>query len=75
MAREFSRRVVPGIYYGRNPNGWLMLIRLGKYGLNLGTGFTGSVSLRSWLWARYDYADHFCLVSFDGWLVMPKGGN
>jgi hypothetical protein len=63
MNREYSKRLMPGIYYGSNRRGnrggWLLLIRLGNYGLNLGTGFSGYWSLRSWEWARYDYADHF----------------
>lgn len=59
MKREYSKRLMPGVHYGRNSNGWLMLIKLGRYGLNVGSGFTGSISLRSWEWARYDYADHF----------------
>jgi hypothetical protein len=66
MKREYSKRLMPGVYYGSNRRwnrgGWLLLIRLGNYGLNLGTGFTGYWSIRSWEWARYDYADHF---SFD----------
>lgn len=70
MERQYSKRLMPGVYVGSNRRGdrggnrggWLVLIRLGNYGLNLGTGFTGYWSLRSWEWARYDYADHF---SFD----------
>ena len=63
MERLYIKRLMPGVYYGSNRRGfrggWLLLIKLGRYGLNLGTGFTGFCSLRSWEWARYDYADHF----------------
>ncbi len=58
--RESSRRLLPGFYWGHNRGGFLMLIRLPfGYGLNLGTGFSGYWSLRTWEWSRYDYADHF----------------
>ncbi len=77
--REFSKRLMPGVYYGSNRNtnggGWLLLIRLGRYGLNLGTGFSGHWSLRSWEWARYDYADHFSGLNFGRWMAYPKGGK
>ena len=84
MERIHFKRLMPGVYYGSNRRGfiggWLMLIKLGRYGLNVGSGFTGSISLRSWEWARYDFADHF---SFDftpggllaNWHVYPEGGN
>jgi hypothetical protein len=75
MKREYSKRLMPGVHYGRNMNGWLMLIKLGPYGLNLGSGFTGSMSLRSWAWAKYDYADHFGFKTFWRWLKYPQGGN
>lgn len=79
MRREFSKRLMPGVYFGSNRNafsgGWLMLIRLGRYGLNLGPGFSGYWSLRSWEWARYDYADHFSGLNFGRWMSYPKGGN
>jgi hypothetical protein len=53
-----------------------MLIRLPLgYGLNLGTGFSGFVSLRSWQWAKYDYADHFSFRTFWRWLKYPESGN
>lgn len=78
-SREFSKRLMPGVYYGSNRNtfggGWLLLIRLGSYGLNLGTGFSGYWSLRPWEWARYDYADHFSGLNFGRWMAYPKGGN
>lgn len=47
------------IRYNRNSGGWVALVPLPLgFGLNIGTGFTGYVSLRSWSWARYDHADH-----------------
>ncbi len=47
------------IRYNRNSGGWVVLVPLPLgFGLNIGTGFTGYVSLRSWSWARYDHADH-----------------
>lgn len=47
------------IRYTRNESGWVVLVPLPLgFGLNIGTGFTGYVSLRSWAWARYDHADH-----------------
>lgn len=74
--KEFARRLMPGIYFGRNNSGWLMLIKLPLgYGLNLGTGFSGSWSIRTWEWAKYDYADHFSFKSFWRWLKYPEGGN
>jgi hypothetical protein len=76
MRREFSRRVMPGVYFGHNTGGWLILIKLPLgYGLNLGTGFSGYWSLRSWEWARYDFADHFSYKTFWRWLKYPEGGN
>jgi hypothetical protein len=74
--KEFSKRLIPGIYYGHNKGGWLVLIKLPLgYGLNLGTGFSGSWSIRTWEWAKYDYADHFSFKSFWRWLKYPEGGN
>ena len=78
MKREYSKRLMPGVHYGRNLNGWLMLIKLGRYGLNLGRGFTGRISLRSWEWARYDYADHFSFKFLPGsdlhrWMAAYPG--
>jgi len=79
MKREYSKRLVPGVHYGSNRRGdrggWLLLIRLGNYGLNLGTGFTGYWSIRSWAWAKYDYADHFSFKTFWRWMAYPEGGN
>ena len=75
MKREYSKRLMPGVHYGHNLNGWIMLIRLGRYGLNLGTGFTGYWSLRSWEWAKYDYGDHFSFKTFWRWMKYPEGGN
>jgi len=47
------------IRYSRNESGWLALVPLPLgFGLNVGPGFTGYISLRSWSWARYDHADH-----------------
>lgn len=44
---------------GRNGGGRLFLIPLPfGLGLNIGTGFTGFLSVRAWDWSRYDYADH-----------------
>jgi hypothetical protein len=78
MKREYSKRLMPGVHYGHNLNGWLVLIRLGRYGLNLGRGFTGRISLRSWEWARYDYADHFSFKFLPGsdlhrWMAAYPG--
>jgi hypothetical protein len=73
IKREFSKRLVPGIYYGHNKGGWLVLIRLGGHGLNLGTGFSGYLSLRPWAWAKYDYADHFSFKTFWRWMKYPEG--
>jgi hypothetical protein len=43
----------------RNESGWLALVPLPLgFGLNIGPGFSGYISLRSWTWARYDHADH-----------------
>jgi len=79
MNREYSKRLMPGVHYGSNRRGnrggWLLLIRLGNYGLNLGTGFTGYWSIRSWAWAKYDYADHFSFKTFWRWMAYPEGGN
>lgn len=36
----------------------LALIKLGRYGLNIGRNFTGYASIRTWPWAVYDFADH-----------------
>lgn len=41
----------------------LTLIKLGRYGLNIGRGFTGYASLRRWPWALYDFADHVSVDS------------
>jgi hypothetical protein len=78
--KEYARRVIPGIYFGRNNCGWLMLIKLPLgYGLNVGTGFSGSWSIRTWEWSKYDYADHFSykgsFITFLGWLNYPEGGE
>jgi hypothetical protein len=76
MRREFSKRLIPGLFIGRNKGGWLMLIRLPLgYGLNLGTGFSGYWSVRTWEWSKYDYADHFSFKTFWRWLKYPEGGN
>jgi hypothetical protein len=73
--KEYARRVIPGIYFGRNNSGWLMLLKLPLgYGLNVGTGFSGFYSLRTWEWSKYDYADHFSFEgSFIRWMAYPKG--
>lgn len=74
--KEYMKRVIYGVYFGRNNSGWLMLIRLPLgYGLNIGTGFSGSWSIRSWEWAKYDYADHFSFATKWRWLKYPEGGN
>ena len=74
--KEYMKRLIHGVYFGRNTSGWLMLIRLPLgYGLNLGTGFSGFYSLRTWEWAKYDYADHFSYTTFWRWLKYPEGGN
>lgn len=74
--KEFSKRLMPGIYYGHNKGGWLVLIKLPLgYGLNLGTGYSGFYSLRTWQWSKYDYADHFSYRTFWRWLKYPEGGN
>ena len=36
----------------------LTLIKLGRYGLNIGRNFTGYATIRTWRWALYDFADH-----------------
>ena len=36
----------------------LTLIKLGRYGLNIGRKFTGYATIRTWRWALYDFADH-----------------
>lgn len=36
----------------------ITLIKLGRYGLNIGRGFSGYWSIRAWPWALYDFADH-----------------
>lgn len=47
------------IRHTRNGSGWLLLVPLPLgFGLNIGTGYSSLVSLRSWSWARYDHADH-----------------
>ena len=47
------------IRYSHNGSGWLLLAPLPLgFGLNIGPGFTGYISLRAWSWARYDHADH-----------------
>lgn len=79
MERETYKQLMPGIHYGNNRKGnrggWLLLIKLGRYGLNLGTGFSGYWMLRSWEWACYDFADHFTYLTFGDWHTYPKGGN
>ena len=77
MKRQYSKRLMPGVFFGRNSGGWLMLIRLPfGYGLNIGTGFSGYWSLRSWILSKYDYADHFSFEgSFNSWMKQPKGSN
>lgn len=47
------------IRYSRNSEGSFWLLPLpGGRGMNIGRGFSGFVSVRSWDWARYDHADH-----------------
>lgn len=77
MKREYSKRLIPGIFFGRNKGGrWLMLIKLPfGYGLNIGTGFSGYWSIRSWSWSKYDYADHFSYRDFWRWMKYPEGGS
>jgi hypothetical protein len=75
---ETHTRIMPGVYYGTNwdirGRGRLLLIRLPLgYGLNIGTGFSGFISLRPWEWARYDYADHFSLFERSRWMRRPHG--
>jgi hypothetical protein len=73
---EYMKRLIHGVYFGRNNSGWLMLIRLPLgYGLNVGTGFSGSWSIRTWEWAKYDYADHFSFTTKWRWLKYPEGGK
>lgn len=56
---RFDRRHKPEIRLARNSGGWLLLVPLPLgFGLNIGPGFSGFVSVRSWSWARYDHADH-----------------
>jgi hypothetical protein len=74
--KEYSKRLVAGVYYGRNTGGWVMLIKLPLgYGLNIGTGFTGYWSLRTWSWSKYDFADHFSYTTLWRWLAYPQGGK
>lgn len=45
--------------HSRNNEGSLHLIPLPLgLGLNYGKGFSSRISLRSWEWARFDFADH-----------------
>lgn len=47
------------IRHSRNSEGSLWLLPLpGGLGLNIGRGYSGFASVRSWEWARYDHADH-----------------
>ena len=47
------------IRHSRNSGGSLWLLPLpGGLGLNIGRGYSGFASVRSWEWARYDHADH-----------------
>jgi hypothetical protein len=47
------------IRHSRNSGGSLWLFPLpGGLGLNIGRGFSGFASVRSWEWARFDFADH-----------------
>ena len=76
MKRETYKQLTRSLHYGHNGNGWLLLIRLPLgYGLNLGTGFSGYWSLRSWAWARYDFADHFTYLMFGDWLKYPEAAT
>lgn len=78
MKRETYKQLMPGLHFGAHDGGWMLLIKLGKYGLNLGSGFSGYWSLRSWEWARYDFTDHFTYLMFGAWSVRPEtlqGGN
>jgi hypothetical protein len=74
--REFMKRLMPGVYLGQNSGGWLMLIKLPLgYGLNLGPGFSGYWSIRSWSWSKYDFADHFSYRDYWRWMKYPEGGS
>lgn len=72
---ETHRRIMPGIYYGTHKSvfdkGWRVLVRLPfHYGLNIASGFRFSV--RSWEWAKYDYADVFTYLDFHRWMRLPS---
>jgi hypothetical protein len=75
MRREYSRRLIDGVYFGQVQDGWFMFIRLPLgYGLNIGPGFTGYYSLKAWHLARNDYRMQFSHRSLGRWL-KPKGCN
>lgn len=72
---ETHRRILPGIYFGTHKSifqkGWTLLVRLPfGYGLNIGTSV--GVSVRSWDWAKYDYADVFTYLDFPRWMRWPN---
>lgn len=47
------------IRQSRNSGGRFWLVPLpGGLGLNIGPGYSGFSSVRSWEWAKYDHADH-----------------
>lgn len=47
------------IRHSRNEGGSFWLLPLpGGLGMNIGRGYSGFVSVRSWEWAKYDHADH-----------------
>lgn len=72
---EIHRRILPGVHLGTNNyqrKTWVLLVKLPfGYGMNIGTGFSGFFSVRSWDWAKYDYADHFLLKGFHRWMRWP----
>ena len=73
--KETHRRIMPNVYLGTTRTGWLLLVRLPLgYGLNFGTGFSGW-AVRSWDWARYDYADHFTYLNQGILTKYPQGGR
>lgn len=74
-AREIHRRIVPGVYYSTHKSefekGWALLVKLPLgYGLNIGTSV--GVSVRSWEWAKYDFADIFSAKEFHRWMRWPN---
>ena len=75
MRREYSRLLMNGVYFGQVQDGRMVFIKLPLgYGLLLGPGYDGYLSIKPYEQARRDYRRQFSQRSV-GRYLKPKGVN